>query len=153
MRCVALVFFCTLSIPASGKSFTGMRRMCRALEKDQAQLCILADDCNQPDYKRLIEALCTEKNVDLVRPMWKEPGGANGACHFCISEVKSIVRYIDRCMLDLNRWIDICTYVCKKATSLHKRCMKVAYAQQTQYLCTRSSTEWLCLFLCRKVSY
>jgi hypothetical protein len=42
--------------------------MCRALEKDQAQLCILADDCNQPDYKRLIEALCTEKNVDLVRP-------------------------------------------------------------------------------------
>lgn len=41
---------------------------CRALEKDQAQLCILADDCNQADYKKLIEHLCTEKKVDLVRP-------------------------------------------------------------------------------------
>lgn len=39
---------------------------CRAIEREQGQLCILADDCNQPDYKKLIEHLCQEKNVDLV---------------------------------------------------------------------------------------
>jgi len=25
----------------------------RAIERGQAQLCVLADDCNQPDYKKL----------------------------------------------------------------------------------------------------
>lgn len=39
---------------------------CRAIEKGQAQLCILAEDCNQPDYKKLIEALCAEHNVNLI---------------------------------------------------------------------------------------
>ncbi len=38
----------------------------RAIEKGQAQLCILAEDCNQPDYKKLIEALCAEHNVNLI---------------------------------------------------------------------------------------
>jgi ribosomal protein L7Ae-like RNA K-turn-binding protein len=33
----------------------------------EAQLCILAEDCNQPDYKKLIEALCGEHNVNLIR--------------------------------------------------------------------------------------
>lgn len=41
--------------------------MCSAIEREQGQLCVLADDCNQPDYKKLIEHLCSEKNVDLVR--------------------------------------------------------------------------------------
>lgn len=43
-----------------------MRCVCRAIEKGQAQLCILAEDCNQPDYKKLIEALCAEHNVNLI---------------------------------------------------------------------------------------
>lgn len=38
----------------------------RAIEKGQAQLAILAEDCNQPDYKKLIEALCAEHNVSLL---------------------------------------------------------------------------------------
>jgi small subunit ribosomal protein S12e len=45
----------------------GLHEACRAIEKDQAQLCVLAEDCNQPDYKKLIEGLCAEKGVDLVR--------------------------------------------------------------------------------------
>jgi len=32
----------------------------------QAQLCVLAEDCNQPDYKKLVEALCAEHSVNLL---------------------------------------------------------------------------------------
>ena len=35
---------------------------CRA----QAQLVVLAEDCNQVDYKTLVEALCAEKGIDLL---------------------------------------------------------------------------------------
>ena len=38
----------------------------RAIEKDQAQLVVLAEDCNQVDYKTLVEALCAEKGIDLL---------------------------------------------------------------------------------------
>ncbi|MEW5301140.1 MAG: hypothetical protein WDW36_004019 [Sanguina aurantia] len=44
----------------------GLHEACRAIEKGQAQLAILAEDCNQPDYKKLIEALCAEHNVSLL---------------------------------------------------------------------------------------
>lgn len=44
----------------------GLRETTRAIEKDSAQLCILAEDCDQPDYKKLVEALCAEKQVHLL---------------------------------------------------------------------------------------
>ena len=44
----------------------GLRETTRAIEKDAAQLCILAEDCDQPDYKKLVEALCAEKQVHLL---------------------------------------------------------------------------------------
>ena len=44
----------------------GLHEAARAIEKGEAQLCILAEDCNQPDYKKLIEALCAEHNVNLI---------------------------------------------------------------------------------------
>jgi Ribosomal protein L7Ae/L30e/S12e/Gadd45 family len=33
----------------------GLHEAARAIEKGQAKLCVLAEDCNQPDYKKLIE--------------------------------------------------------------------------------------------------
>lgn len=33
----------------------GLHEVARAIEKGQAKLCVLAEDCNQPDYKKLIE--------------------------------------------------------------------------------------------------
>lgn len=44
----------------------GLHESARAIERGQAQLAILADDCNQPDYKKLIEALCAEQSVNLI---------------------------------------------------------------------------------------
>jgi small subunit ribosomal protein S12e len=41
--------------------------LCRAIEKDQAQMAILADDCNQPDYLKLVTSLCNEKSIPMVR--------------------------------------------------------------------------------------
>jgi small subunit ribosomal protein S12e len=59
----------------------GLHEACRSIEKGQAQLCILAEDCNQPDYKKLIEALCNEANVSLISvPTNKQLGEWVGLC-------------------------------------------------------------------------
>eukprot|EP00891_Asterochloris_glomerata_P005421 jgi/Astpho2/5421/fgenesh1_pm.00076_%23_6_t len=59
----------------------GLHETTRAIEKQQAQLCILADDCDQPDYKKLIEALCSEKSVPLLTVEDRETLGAmSGLC-------------------------------------------------------------------------
>ena len=59
----------------------GLHEAARAIEKGQAQLCILADDCNNADYKKLIEALCAEHNVDLLSvPEAKLLGQWAGLC-------------------------------------------------------------------------
>lgn len=45
------------------------------------QLAILADDCNQPDYKKLIEALCAEQSVNLISvPSQETLGQWAGLC-------------------------------------------------------------------------
>lgn len=44
----------------------GLRESARAIEQRQAQLVVLAKDCDQADYTKLIKALCNEGNVQLV---------------------------------------------------------------------------------------
>ena len=59
----------------------GLHEASRAIERGQAQLCVLADDCNQPDYKKLIEALCAEQVVNLIAvPENKQLGQWAGLC-------------------------------------------------------------------------
>ena len=59
----------------------GLHEASRAIERGQAQLCVLADDCNQPDYKKLIEALCAEQGVNLIAvPEYKQLGQWAGLC-------------------------------------------------------------------------
>ncbi|KAI3692073.1 hypothetical protein L6452_31882 [Arctium lappa] len=41
-------------------------RAAKVIEKHAAQLCVLAEDCNQPDYQKLVKALCADHNVSLV---------------------------------------------------------------------------------------
>ncbi|KAK9845293.1 hypothetical protein WJX81_002613 [Elliptochloris bilobata] len=59
----------------------GLHEAARALEQGHGQLCVLAEDCNQPDYKKLIEALCAEHNVSLLAvPEAKQLGQWAGLC-------------------------------------------------------------------------
>ena len=53
----------------------------QAIEARQAQLAVLAQDCDQPDYSKLIQALCTEANVNLITvPASKTLGEWVGLC-------------------------------------------------------------------------
>ena len=59
----------------------GLNEAARALERGSAQLAVLADDCDQPDIKKLVEALCAEHNVSLLSvPESKQLGQWAGLC-------------------------------------------------------------------------
>ncbi|MCO5597141.1 hypothetical protein L7F22_051216 [Adiantum nelumboides] len=59
----------------------GLHEAAKAIEKHAAQLCVLAEDCNQPDYSKLVQALCSEHNVNLISvPSAKKLGEWAGLC-------------------------------------------------------------------------
>jgi small subunit ribosomal protein S12e len=59
----------------------GLHEAAKAIEKHAAQLCVLAEDCNQPDYSKLVQALCSEHNVNLISvPSAKKLGEWVGLC-------------------------------------------------------------------------
>jgi small subunit ribosomal protein S12e len=59
----------------------GLKEVTQAIEKRNAQLCVLAQDCDQPDYIKLIKALCNEANVQLISvPKAKQLGEWVGLC-------------------------------------------------------------------------
>jgi len=45
----------------------GLHEAVKALDKRQALMCVLADDCDEAMYKKLVIALCTEHNIPLLR--------------------------------------------------------------------------------------
>ena len=44
----------------------GLHESAKALDKRQALLCVLADNCDEPMYKKLVQALCQEHQVHLL---------------------------------------------------------------------------------------
>lgn len=47
----------------------------------QAVLCILAESCDEPQYKQLVQALCTEHQIPLLRvDSAKKLGEWSGLC-------------------------------------------------------------------------
>ena len=59
----------------------GLHEVVREIEREGAQLVVLSENCDQGDYKKLIEALCAEKQVPLVNvPDSKQLGEWAGLC-------------------------------------------------------------------------
>ncbi|XP_059957640.1 small ribosomal subunit protein eS12-like [Mesoplodon densirostris] len=44
-----------------------IREAAKALDKRQAHLCVLASNCDEPVYVKLVEALCAEHQINLIK--------------------------------------------------------------------------------------
>merc|ERR1712118_352148 len=59
----------------------GLRECTKALERKEAHLAVLASDCDEPSYVRLVTALCKEHGVTLLKvPSRLELGEWCGLC-------------------------------------------------------------------------
>jgi len=45
----------------------GLHEALKALDKREALLCVLSSKCDEPQYSKLIEALCKEHNIPLMK--------------------------------------------------------------------------------------
>ncbi|GFS16795.1 40S ribosomal protein S12 [Elysia marginata] len=45
----------------------GAKEAAKSLDKREAHLCVLANSVDEPLYTKLIEALCAEHNINLIR--------------------------------------------------------------------------------------
>jgi small subunit ribosomal protein S12e len=51
---------------AHGGLARGLHEGAKVIEKRAAQLCVIAEDCNQPDYLKLVKGLCADHNVTVM---------------------------------------------------------------------------------------
>ncbi|CAM8999663.1 unnamed protein product [Rhodiola kirilowii] len=66
---------------ASGGLARGLHEGAKVIEKHVAQLCVLAEDFDQPDYVKLVKALCVDHDVKLITvPSAKTLGEWAGIC-------------------------------------------------------------------------
>ena len=45
----------------------GLHESAKALDKRTAHLCVLANSCDEPMYVKLVEALCAEHGINLIK--------------------------------------------------------------------------------------
>lgn len=45
----------------------GLHECAKALDKRIAHLCVLANNCDEPMYVKLVEALCAEHKINLIK--------------------------------------------------------------------------------------
>merc|ERR1712113_257087 len=63
----------------------GLNEVCKCLDRKSAILCVLAEDCNDPKYKKLVSALAKTSNIPLITVEKRdELGEWLGHCKFDI---------------------------------------------------------------------
>ncbi|KAI8802212.1 50S ribosomal protein L30e-like protein [Cladochytrium replicatum] len=45
----------------------GLRECAKALDRRQAHLCVLVETCTEKEYIKLVEALCAEHGINLIK--------------------------------------------------------------------------------------
>uniref|UniRef100_A0A6G1SHV6 40S ribosomal protein S12 n=1 Tax=Aceria tosichella TaxID=561515 RepID=A0A6G1SHV6_9ACAR len=45
----------------------GLHEAAKALDKREAHFCVLAENCDEPMYTKLVEALCNEHEIPLIK--------------------------------------------------------------------------------------
>jgi len=79
----------------------GLHEVCKALDNaKKPAFCVLADNCDEPQYKKLVEALCKENDVPLIRvPDGKQIGEWIGLCKYDAMMNPRKVRKCSSCVL------------------------------------------------------
>ena len=44
----------------------GLNEVCKALDRKEALLCILSEDCEDGKYQKLVQAMCKMNNIPIV---------------------------------------------------------------------------------------
>ena len=47
--------------------YRGLHESAKALDKREVHFCVLAENCDEPMYVKLVEALCGEHGIDLIK--------------------------------------------------------------------------------------
>ncbi|KAL8949520.1 MAG: hypothetical protein Q9222_004377 [Ikaeria aurantiellina] len=68
----------------------GLREASKALDRRQAHMCVLNENCEEEAYKKLVVALCGEHQIPLIKvPDGKQLGEWAGLCRFSSSPMNS----------------------------------------------------------------
>lgn len=61
----------------------GLREATKALDRRQAHMCVLNENCEEEAYKKLVVALCSEHKIPLIKvPDGKQLGEWAGLCKY-----------------------------------------------------------------------
>ncbi|KAJ1928996.1 40S ribosomal protein S12 [Tieghemiomyces parasiticus] len=62
----------------------GMRQGVKALDSRRAHMCVLSDSCDEAEYVKLVEALCAEHKIPLIK----------------VSDSKKLGEWVGQCKID-----------------------------------------------------
>lgn len=62
----------------------GLREAAKALDRREAQLCVLVETCTEKEYLKLVEALCKEHSINLIK----------------VQDAKKLGEWVGLCKLD-----------------------------------------------------
>ena len=51
----------------NGKLYRGLRECAKALDRNQAAICILAENCDEQQYVKLVQALCARRDLPILQ--------------------------------------------------------------------------------------